>query len=149
MEILDPGAVDNTTFRATYIITQADIDNGSFSNSATVTGFIPDNGPISSLSDDPDDPTDRDIDGDGNPDDPTVTSFPVDTAINAVDDIASTVEDTPVDIDILDNDTGIPDNGTLTTTDPENGTVVINDGGTPDDPSDDTVTYTPDSGLRH
>ncbi|MBT8298867.1 MAG: gliding motility-associated C-terminal domain-containing protein, partial [Maribacter sp.] len=31
--------------------------------------------------------------------------------------------------------------------DPENGTVVINDGGTPDDPNDDTVTYTPDSGF--
>ncbi len=148
LEILEPGAVDDTTFRATYIITQEDIDNGSFSNSATVTGFIPDNGPISSLSDDPDDATDRDIDGDGNPDDPTVTSFPADTAINAVDDMASTEENTPVDIDILGNDTGIPDNGTLTTTDPENGMVEINDGGTPDDISDDTVTYTPDSGFN-
>jgi gliding motility-associated-like protein len=148
LEILEPGAVDDTTFTATYIITQADIDNGSFSNSATVTAFIPDNGPVSSLSDDPDDPTNRDIDGDGNPDDPTVTLFPADTSVDAVDDMASTAEDTPVDIDILENDMRVPDNGTLTTTDPENGTVVINDGGTPIDPSDDTVTYTPESGFN-
>ncbi len=148
LEILEPGAVDDTTFRATYIITQADIDNGSFSNSATVTANIPDVGTISSLSDDPDDPTNRDIDGDGNPDDPTVTVFPADTAIDAVDDTASTDEDTPVTVDILANDTGIPDNGTLTVTDPANGTIVINDGGTPDDPSDDTVTYTPDTGFN-
>ncbi|MCP4975020.1 MAG: T9SS type B sorting domain-containing protein [Maribacter sp.] len=149
LEILEPGVADDTTFTASYVITQADIDSGSFSNSATVTAFIPDNGPISSLSDDPDNPTDRDIDGDGNPDDPTVTSFPTDTSINAVDDMASTDEDTPVEIDVLDNDTGIPDNGILTTTDPENGTVVINDGGTPDDISDDTITYTPDSGFNN
>ncbi len=68
--------------------------------------------------------------------------------LDAVDDTASTDEDTPVDIDILANDTGIPDNGTLTTTDPENGMVVINDGGTSEDISDDTVTYTPDSGFN-
>jgi gliding motility-associated-like protein len=148
LAILEPGAVDDTTFRATYTITQADIDNGSFSNSATVTGVIPDIGPISSLSDDPDDPTNRDIDGDGNPDDPTVTSFPADTSINVVDDTASTDEDTPVTVDILANDTGIPNDGTLTVTDPSNGTIVINDGGTPDDPSDDTVTYAPDTGFN-
>jgi gliding motility-associated-like protein len=69
--------------------------------------------------------------------------------LEVVDDVASTDEDTPVEVDILANDTGIPDNGTLTTTDPENGTVVINDGGTPDDISDDTVTYTPDSGFNN
>ncbi|MGB5436274.1 MAG: Ig-like domain-containing protein, partial [Maribacter sp.] len=148
LAILEPGAIDDTTFRATYIITQADIDNGSFSNSATVTGVVPDIGPISSLSDDPDDPTNRDIDGDGNPDDPTVTIFTADTSIDVVDDTASTVEDTPVTVDILANDTGIPEDGTLTVTDPENGTLVINDGGTPNDPSDDTVTYTPNEGFN-
>ncbi len=75
----------------------------------------------------------------------TVGTLPI---LDAVDDVASTEEDTPVEVDILANDTGIPDNGTLITTDPENGTVVINDGGTPDDLSDDTVTYTPDSGFN-
>ncbi len=68
--------------------------------------------------------------------------------LDAVDDVASTEADTPVEVDILANDTGIPSDGTLTTTDPENGTVVINDGGTPNDISDDTVTYTPDSGFN-
>ena len=72
---LEPGETDSTTFTAVYTITEEDLSNGSFSNSATVTADVPDGEPISSLSDDPDDPTDRDIDGDGNPDDPTVTDF--------------------------------------------------------------------------
>ncbi|WP_150546821.1 DUF7507 domain-containing protein, partial [Mesonia oceanica] len=37
-----PGAVDNTTFTATYTITQADVDNGSVSNQATATGTYTD-----------------------------------------------------------------------------------------------------------
>ncbi|MCX2719337.1 DUF7507 domain-containing protein [Lentiprolixibacter aurantiacus] len=72
---LGPGESDNTTFTAVYTISQQDLDSGNFTNSATVSADIPDGEPISSLSDDPDDPTDRDIDGDGNPDDPTVTDF--------------------------------------------------------------------------
>ncbi|MBT8223657.1 MAG: DUF11 domain-containing protein, partial [Eudoraea sp.] len=75
LESLEPGVSDNTTFTAVYTITQEDLDTGTFSNSATVSAEIPDGEPVSSLSDDPDDPTDRDIDGDGNPDDPTVTDF--------------------------------------------------------------------------
>ncbi|MBT8297687.1 MAG: hypothetical protein KJO52_05080, partial [Maribacter sp.] len=67
--------------------------------------------------------------------------------LNIVDDMASTDADFPVEVDVLANDTGIPSDGTITTTDPTNGTVVINDGGTPDDITDDTVTYTPDSGF--
>ncbi len=35
---LDPGASDNTTFSGTYILTQADIDAGTFTNTATATG---------------------------------------------------------------------------------------------------------------
>ena len=38
---LAPGGVDNSTFSATYIITQSDIDAGSFSNTATVIGTPP------------------------------------------------------------------------------------------------------------
>ncbi|MBT8205345.1 MAG: gliding motility-associated C-terminal domain-containing protein, partial [Eudoraea sp.] len=72
---LEPGQSDSSTFTAVYTITEEDVQNGSFANSATVTASVPDGEPISSLSDDPDDPTDRDIDGDGNPDDPTVTDF--------------------------------------------------------------------------
>ncbi|MCK5442059.1 MAG: gliding motility-associated C-terminal domain-containing protein, partial [Maribacter sp.] len=88
------------------------------------------------------DPTNDDTDDDGTPD--YLDPIGPDTD----DDMASTDEDIPVEVAILDNDTGIPDNGILTTTDPENGTVVINDGGTPDDVRDDTVTYTPDSGFN-
>ncbi|MBN1266135.1 MAG: sortase [Anaerolineales bacterium] len=38
---LAPGASDNTTFTGTYTITQADIDAGSFDNTAYVTGTPP------------------------------------------------------------------------------------------------------------
>jgi uncharacterized repeat protein (TIGR01451 family)/gliding motility-associated-like protein len=73
---LAPGESDGTTFTATYVLTQADIDNGSFANTATVSGDDPGSNPVTSLSDDPDDATDNDSDGDGNPDDPTVTIIP-------------------------------------------------------------------------
>ncbi|MDV7140980.1 Ig-like domain-containing protein, partial [Maribacter sp. TH_r10] len=87
-------------------------------------------------------------DAQGNCDTATVT-IEVGTApiIDAVDDTASTEMDSPVDIDILANDSGIPDIDSLTVSDPSNGVVVINDGGTPDDPNDDTVTYTPNEGF--
>uniref|UniRef100_UPI00261BD6EC Ig-like domain-containing protein n=1 Tax=uncultured Tenacibaculum sp. TaxID=174713 RepID=UPI00261BD6EC len=74
----------------------------------------------------------------------TVTVNVTDVRADAEDDTATTDEDEPVDIDILDNDANTPTSGTLTVSDPANGTVTINDGGTPNDPSDDTVTYTPD-----
>jgi gliding motility-associated-like protein len=69
-------------------------------------------------------------------------------ALNVVDDVASTEVDTPVEIDILGNDSGIPEDGTLTVTDPSNGTVTVNDNGTPNDLTDDTVTYVPDAGFE-
>ena len=68
--------------------------------------------------------------------------------LDVVDDHVTTPIDTAMDIDILDNDLGIPTDGTLTTTDPTSGTVVVNDNGTPDDITDDTVTYTPDGGFE-
>jgi len=74
----------------------------------------------------------------------TVDVVPI---VDAIDDSIVTNEDTPVDIDILSNDNDIPTVGTLTTTNPTNGTVVINDGGTPNDPSDDTITYSPDAAF--
>ncbi|WP_407265068.1 tandem-95 repeat protein [Tenacibaculum maritimum] len=67
---------------------------------------------------------------------------------DAVDDTEVTTEGgVSVEVDIYDNDNDIPTEGDLTTTDPENGTVTIDDGGTPNDPSDDIVTYTPDEGF--
>jgi uncharacterized repeat protein (TIGR01451 family) len=46
---LAPGASDSTTFTATYEITQADIDAGSFTNTATVTGTPP-SGPADNVT---------------------------------------------------------------------------------------------------
>ena len=68
----------------------------------------------------------------------TVTVDPVNDAPVAVDDTASTNEDTPVDIDVLANDTDI-DGDPITVesfTQPANGTVTEN--------LDGTLAYTPD-----
>ncbi len=73
----------------------------------------------------------------------TIDVLPI---VDAIDDAVTTSEDTPVAIDVFANDNDVPTSGTFTITDPTNGTVVINDNGTPD-PSDDIVTYTPTSGY--
>ncbi|MCG8826748.1 tandem-95 repeat protein, partial [Tenacibaculum finnmarkense] len=62
------------------------------------------------------------------------------------DDPSSTEIDTPVVVDIFENDSDIPTEGTMTTTTPTNGTVEITDpNNTPNDPSDDVVTYVPNT----
>ena len=75
----------------------------------------------------------------------TVDVLPI---VDTLDDSVSTTTDTAVDIDILLNDNDLPTAGTLTTTNPFNGTVTIDDNGTPNDPSDDFVVYTPDAGFE-
>jgi gliding motility-associated-like protein len=70
----------------------------------------------------------------------TVEVLPV---VDALDDTVATLEDEAVSIDILANDNDIPASGTLTFTDPSNGTVTLDDNGTPGDLSDDSVVYTP------
>jgi hypothetical protein len=47
---LAPGASDSDTFTASYTITQADIDAGSFSNTATVSAEDPNNDTVTTLS---------------------------------------------------------------------------------------------------
>ena len=74
----------------------------------------------------------------------TVDVMPV---VDALPDSIATIEDIAVDIDILTNDNDIPTVGTLTNTSPSSGTAVINNNGTPGDPSDDIITYTPDPGY--
>jgi len=55
---LAPGAMDNTTFTGSYAITQADIDAGTFTNTATATGIPPSGPPV----EDPDSDTQQ-LDG--------------------------------------------------------------------------------------
>ncbi|MBM1107961.1 gliding motility-associated C-terminal domain-containing protein [Aurantibacter crassamenti] len=66
--------------------------------------------------------------------------------VDAIDDAVVTNENTPITIDILDNDNDIPITGNIITSNPPNGAVILNNGGTPNDPSDDSVTYTPTIG---
>ena len=79
ISVLLPGESDNTTFTATYQITQADLDLGSVTNSATVSSEGPGgdlgdpSDDVTDTSDDPNDTNDNDDNGDGEPDDPTVT----------------------------------------------------------------------------
>ncbi len=66
--VLLPGETDDTTFTGTYIITQADIDNGEVVNQAIVTGED-DNG--LEVTDESDDPSTEE------PNDPTVVILPL------------------------------------------------------------------------
>jgi len=70
---LSPGECNTTSYMAIYPITQADVDNGVVINSATVNGFDVNNNPLSDISDDPDQFSDIDSEGDGEADDPTLT----------------------------------------------------------------------------
>ena len=72
----------------------------------------------------------------------TVVCLP--EAADLEDDVVTTDEEVSVIIDIYANDADLPNIGALTTTNPLNGTVTIDDGGTPNNPLDDIVTYTPD-----
>ncbi len=74
---------------------------------------------------------------------PTFTVVCIDESATLVDDIVSVDEDQSVQIDIYANDSDLPSTGTLITTNPANGTVTINNNGTPNNPSDDIMTYTP------
>ncbi|WP_438263946.1 DUF7507 domain-containing protein, partial [Algibacter lectus] len=81
---LIPGEIDNATFTAVYTITQFDIDSGSITNAAVVTGEDPDGNDVSDNSDDPNNPANVDDNNDGNPDDDTVTSLPIEGKISII-----------------------------------------------------------------
>ncbi|RFN57634.1 gliding motility-associated C-terminal domain-containing protein, partial [Marixanthomonas ophiurae] len=73
---LDPGVTDNTTFTGTYSINDADIEAGEVINQAIVTGEDYEGTVVTDESDDPNNDDDIDNNGDGEPDDPTVTVLP-------------------------------------------------------------------------
>jgi len=88
----------------------------------------------------------EDVDGESSSATVTVTVTPVNDSPQAVDDSATTIEDTSVNIDVLPNDnlgdtptTIISVDGTTS----QGGSAVINNNGTPGDPSDDFIDYTP------
>jgi len=93
-------------------------------------------------------------DGNGGTDTATVTvtinGVNDNVAPVAVDDSATTDEDVAVSIDVLANDTDA-DNDPLTIdsfTQATNGTVTLDDNGTPGDATDDLLVYTPDANFN-
>lgn len=75
---------------------------------------------------------------------------PTNTPPQPVNDSTTTNEDTATEIDVLSNDTDAENNPlTLSINEtPTNGTATVNDNGTPTDPTDDTITYTPNSNFN-
>ncbi len=79
---------ETVTITASHTITQSDLNTGSVANTASVTAEDPNGQPVSDLSDDPNNPEDIDTNGNGNPDDITITSTPQFASL----DIIKTVE---------------------------------------------------------
>src|SRR5690606_18980601 len=80
---LAPNGTDNTTFTATYMVTQADVDAGKFSNTATVTGNYTDG--------DGDPQTATDVSGtDATNNTPTVTDIAQNPSITLLKTVTST-----------------------------------------------------------
>ncbi len=124
--------------------------SGAFSNQVLVEGESaanpnPGTPNISDLSTSGTDP-----DGATNDDDPSesaTTIVDINAAPSAGDDSAATPTDTPVAIDVLANDSD-PDLDPLTiavvdSPTANGGTTAINNNGTPGDPNDDFIDYTP------
>jgi CshA-type fibril repeat protein len=89
-------------------------------------------------------------DGNGGTDTATVT-VTIEDDSNPLDDTASTLPNEPIVIDVLNNDSIGNDDRPLriiSFTQPENGTVELDDNGTPDDPTDDRLIYTPNPGFE-
>ncbi|MGS2725782.1 Ig-like domain-containing protein [Psychroserpens sp. BH13MA-6] len=64
--------------------------------------------------------------------------------IQANNDSVEVLQNNSISIAVLSNDTNIPSSGTLSSTSPQHGTVeVLDTEATPEDPSDDTILYTP------
>ncbi|NES02986.1 MAG: tandem-95 repeat protein, partial [Okeania sp. SIO2F4] len=93
-----------------------------------------------------------DSDGDTSSATVDVTVTPVNDVPTAEDDTATVLEDSGVNnITVLGNDNfggDGPSTGTITVDGATNGTATVNDGGTPNDPTDDTIDFTPDADFN-
>ena len=121
---LFPGVTNTTSFTAVYTITQQDIDDGFFTNTATVNGTGPNGEAASDVSDDP-------ADGTGN-DDPTTVNF-VQTpslALEKVDDISG-FSTPPVEGDTITYSFRIENTGNVTLTNVVVDDPLVNVTGTP------------------
>ena len=82
------GETDSSTFSASYVLTNEDVANGSVLNTATVTARTADGAIVTDISDDPTNPTDNDVNNDGEPDDPTVTVLDVEQDLEIFNEIS-------------------------------------------------------------
>lgn len=124
----DLGITGNQTFYG-YAIFPTDISAGN---------------DLIGLSDFPDTTTDSDTGLDLITSSLAVSQTPSQPPLIAGDDSANALSGIPVNIDVLDNDSGNPKIVNLSQ--PGNGTVEIDDNGT-SDPSDDLIIYTSDPGF--
>jgi gliding motility-associated-like protein len=80
----------------------------------------------------------------------TITVTSLNAAPVPVDDNAATTQNVSVTISVLDNDSfGIngPSTGSIAASNGSRGTVRVDDGRTPNNPTDDKIVYTPNSGY--
>ncbi|MCG8327556.1 MAG: Ig-like domain-containing protein, partial [Chitinophagales bacterium] len=131
----------------------------AYLNQAIASGDVPANDdPTGNPDNDPDDTTDDSTDGtdpdpndDDDPEEDVPTPIDPDDSPVANDDTANTDQDVAINIDPLPNDdfgTDGPNNGSISIlVPPTNGTAVVDNNGTPTDPTDDTIDYTPDPGF--
>jgi Ca2+-binding RTX toxin-like protein len=93
---------------------------------------------------------DDDLTANGQISDPGAPAFTTNTPPTATDDTPTTDEDTPLIINVLANDSD-PQGDPLTlslATLPTKGIATLNNNGTPNNPSDDTITYTPNPNFN-
>ena len=133
---LAPNASASVT--AEYTLTQTDISSGKVENQATVTAKDPKDNSVSDLSDD----------NSLSENDKTVTPLATSASPLATDDYTIRITHSKgTVVNVLDNDTfgsNGPSVGSIeVVAQPAYGTVSIDDGGTPDDPTDDVVVYVP------
>jgi uncharacterized repeat protein (TIGR01451 family) len=130
---LAPGESREVT--AIYPVTQADVNVGQVTNTATVEGKDPTGNTVTATST-------GNTDATGN----TETVTPVRVVV--ADDSGLIPSDTASTISITDNDPRLPSEGSLSIIQPSsNGTATIDNNGTPNDPSDDLLVFTPNDGY--